>query len=325
MKPAARILTALFALLFALSLFGCAKPSAGLSAQKPDDTAEPTEVTAPETPEATEAPTQPPVKEVPQLGSYKEAYAFYVDGLAEALTKAIDENLMSLNDKLRAEDPDGYFDDPAYYYDFFMPFDTMLMALTAELEDGIEADAVISAYEQEGYEQIAYTLKAPGRYEITYQDEQENGNVIEYTDLAAFENGALSFAHVSEGKTEQFYQFADLGGCRYAIESSTARAVVTYTDGEIINALLSETRFETELETNRLVSWSVFYDREEDSIIGKPALDEAWVLEKDAEGGLHRVYRIDEDGSFTYSGYSQTGVGEEAVFEPFGPVVLKAE
>ena len=257
--------------------------------------------------------------------SYYELYLFY-NGLRSELCAEINEKLGENNALIEAREPENFASQPAYVNDL-----PLILFESAELDQHVqfcespEKASVEECYADYGYENVEFTELGPSSWQVVYSDENESGSITEYTDVFVKNGASIRCEKLTDGVSSDFFEFVSLGCDRYALENATCRAVVTYSSGRIVDFVCSETRFENDWDTWQPTSWSVSYDASADSIFNRAELGRDWVLEKDASGGLLRAFELGTDGSFTYSGYTKTGFGEDAGFEPFEPVVMPCE
>ena len=318
MKKLIKVLALMLAAAMLLSMSACSvinqiipKPSGDDNTPAPSVTDAPTEPPA----NVTEAPDDPGTGGLDEVTNYEQAYTFYsnlINKISNVVSNAVKHN----NERIEEAKPDDYYNDPAYLSVLYMPFLSIDMALTSSLSDTVSSATIEMLYSFFGYKDIVFEIKAPGEYVITGQDEDDG---VELKDLASYSNGGIRYSHLVDGKVTEFYEFIPLGNDRYALQSLTDRAIVTYKDGEITKMIHSETRHETDWDTEQPTTWSVYYDPDTESIWGKTQLDDSWVLEK--QDGIHSVYEISE-GNLTVSGFKKKSYGEDATFEPMDPIVM---
>lgn len=270
--------------------------------------------------EATEdAATAAPAYDSPELTDYSSAYAFYVDVLSPAITRAVEGYLTAMNASLDAKHGGDGSEDPAYYNDFFAPFVMENMGFTSDFSDSAAEDAIVEKYESFGYEEVKYYNERPGGYRVEYTDESEDGSVNQHIDVCAFYRGSIRFEGRINGKPSELFEYIALGSGCYAIQTLTMRALVNFKNGRVEELLLSQTRHDIDPATGRPAAWSIINDPSFESIMGG-TVDREWVLEK--ADSLMRIFEIEPNGRFTYSGYCARGTGDNVTFEPFDPVVI---
>lgn len=306
-------------LLVAMMLFAfaaCSDIENPKTSQQPDQSADPDKTAAPNT--GNEASNG-----LPSGDSYAEAYTFYsglVDKLGSTISNIVDNN----NARLEEEQPDTYFDDPSYMIIIYMPFLSIDMAFTSSVSETVDPASIVMAYSFMGIEDAEFTITSPGNYKISYTSEDwETGEAESIEELMRYDNGSIRYEQRINGELDEYYEFVALGQDRYALQSKTNRAIVTYKDGKITEVLHSWTKYEEDWETGELTEWSVWYDPEADSIWGKSGIDESWVLELESEGALERIYEL-KDGVLTISGQTSNTDWETGVttFEPMEPVII---
>ena len=269
-------------------------------------------------PEGTDAPA---TQQAADDGSYADSFDFYMSLLTE-LAETGGTYIRSHNVVIEERNPDDYYSDPDYIDIIYMPFVSLNMAMTASVNDDVDPESIEWAYEFYGYEDVKFTVNAPGSYTVTMHDEEEDGNIRYYTEYLTYANGSIRYEWQIDGVTVEFVEFVSMGDDRYALQNMTDRAVVHYTNGEIPDFCHSELRSETDWDTGKTTSWSRSYDPQRESAWGRTDLDSAWVNEKLADDGIYRMFWL-ANGVFAIEGWDKVGFGEDAVYEPMETITIE--
>ncbi len=225
--------------------------------------------------------------------SYSSAYDYYtaiLNKMQNTVEGIVDKN----NELLESSNPDGYISDPSYMILSYAPFTSLDMSLSCTFNDQTTQSVVSMTYSIFGFENVVFTVVAPGEYKITSESTEDDGSVEKFEELLNFNNGSMRYEQIIDGVTDEFYEFISLGDDKFALQSNHSRAIITYKNGEIIDLIHSNTIYERDWETNELSTESVVYDSKADSAWGKTGLDEAWVTEKGTDS-LMRLYKLDDN------------------------------
>ncbi len=254
--------------------------------------------------------------------SYASAYSFYTE-MTQELSTLVMDIVDNHNAKLEEENPDGYFYDPSYYLMLaYMPFSSLNMAFTATVDETTDSSAIEMAYSFLGFKDVKFIRTGKGEYTITSSYENSDGTVTSYEEYMKFSDGSLSYNHFTNGEQTEYLEFVNLGNNRYAVQNESARALITYKNGEITSLVHSSNKYETDWETGALTDWSVVNEYPTESIWGRDDLDEDWVLEK-GEDAYIKIYSLTSD-TLTITGLDKNtdwSTGEIS-FVPMSPIVI---
>lgn len=252
---------------------------------------------------------------------YSDACDFY-SGLLTEMANIGGTYISRNNAEIEEHDPENYLTYPQYLDLSYMPFVSVDMALTSGINDSTDAETVREIFEGYGFENVEFTVTAPGQYRITFEDEAENGDKQYHEVLMRYESGSIRFETRINGAVTEFIEFIAMGGGYFALQNMTDRAIVLYRDGKLISLYHSTLRYEMVWDENRPTSWSVTYDSNADSIWGRNDLNRSWVDEKNASDGIHLLFEFADD-TFVVSGYRKIGYGEEAEFVPMNAIAIR--
>ncbi len=266
-----------------------------------------------------------PSKDI-KVNSYSTAYSFYTemtDKLGTFVSGIIDDN----NARLEEENPDGYFSDPAYMILIYTPFLSMDMAFTSGVSADADPSSITMTYKFLGLEDAEYTKISDSEYKITYTTEDWETNEPESVEeFMKYKDGSMRYEQRINGELDEFYEFVSLGNDRYALQSRTHRALVTYKDGVFSEIIHSWTLYETDWETDEIEPWSAWYESDEDSIWGEKSLDESWVRELEGDRALAKILEYKGE-TLTVSGIKTETDWEsgEVTLVDIEPVVIKVQ
>lgn len=224
-------------------------------------------------------------------GTWGSAVSFY-DGIANALDNLINGIVEANNEKLETDNPDGYWQDPAYMSLIYMPFLSTSLAMTTSVTDTAAPSTVAMVYEVWGEQDVTFTVNAPGDYTVTYKSPDWSDETIvddvRIEMLFDKDSNSLRYVEYTNGTQSLFYEYVGLGNDVYAMQSRSDRALLTYKDGVITDVHHSMTIWEEDWETGELSDMSVRYDAEADSIWGRNDIGDDWVTER--SGNLRYVF-----------------------------------
>ena len=204
--------------------------------------------------------------------SYAHAY--------EQLSK-IQEDMNELLTKLNDKHNEGldYGDDGFTGIYYFLVLLSMDLAFTATLSEE-NYEYVAMAYSWMGFEAFVTRPRA-NEYIISYKTEDGDSYVQE----CKFDTstGSLSFVSKENGAISNFYEFVNLGSDKYAFQTKSERAVVTYKDGVVLNLAYSSYNPYSDDKT---------YDPSKDGIYPGKSVDANWVF-ADGIDSYRNAYQYD--------------------------------
>ncbi len=208
-----------------------------------------------------------------KAASYAEAYTRSSD-----IRTAIVDLMTEMNDKYNASLPEDDFGTSMLMYPMMML--SLNMAFTATFDENPESLAgVKGALALLGAEDAEAQRVGANDYRITYTDTEGTATVLS----AQFDpgTGSLHYAETENGAPGYFFDFVDLGGGKYAFETSQERCYAEYADGSLARFAYSS------------VSKDAAYDSGTDGIYPSGAgANEAWVTQAGAET-YEEVYLFD--------------------------------
>jgi len=162
--------------------------------------------------------------------SYAEGYEFYYD-IADEMDRLVNGIVEANNARLEEEYPDDYYSRSDYMILLYMPFISLDMAFTATLDDSSVA-SVESVYRMMGSEDAKVEKLSSGEYRISYtgSDWQDETNTYLVEELVSYSNGSIRYVQYVDGEIKALYEYVSLGNDRFAMQSRTNRAVLTYKD-----------------------------------------------------------------------------------------------
>ncbi|MGI5970320.1 MAG: hypothetical protein ACOX7P_01160 [Oscillospiraceae bacterium] len=217
---------------------------------------------------------------------------------AEQIYKSAIDRLRDIVDgylkKLESENPD-YYQSDAYFLPMYINFLSDYRPLMAYVYPDSEESDVKNLFQESGYYVSKFEHKGEA-YDIDFTAPGEDGELHSRRIEAQFDNASGSFKYFlydtdsGSGNTLlEFFEFSPQGGGSYAMQDLYTRMFITYSDGEIMNFVISEMKY-SEDYSGKLGSDIRKNSPDDDSIYAVTDLTSDWATEKGED--LANIYAL---------------------------------
>ena len=226
--------------------------------------------------------------------SYAESYNLFSD-ISNKLGELCAEKIQEHNQKLADKYPDSYLENSDYIATTVFPFYEIDIALTASIDETMTNELLGNVFDAFGLKNSKFTRNTTNDYSITFDN--NSGDAIIFICKYNPANGAFLFLDKIDAKdgndtVKAMIEFLPLGENKYAIQSLTERAIVTYKGGVITNAVYSKNIYNVDY-TGALSDIEVLYNIYEDSIYPDRKPDDNFAIKNKDE--LETILTVGND------------------------------
>lgn len=289
-KTALILITALML----LSLCSCGGAKTEAPAQdNTQQSAEPNVTTTPDAAEDNQPSPEPKQEKEDVVDAVDEVYAYY-DGIVELLIERVESMAEAYNAKIAAQEGEDRPDPVSFFY---LPFFDIESVDAVYFADGTSLDTIKSAYEISGYENVSVESTGYNEYTVSYDAPDYEDESIVYRMKKVFkavygDEPCFAFYCYKDDVLDSFIEYKALGNDRYALMDMSNRAIVSYKDGAVTEALHAENIYDKDWETGALSARTVLNAYPGDSIWERGDISEDWVTEQESQGCIYRLYNL---------------------------------